>query len=113
MRRGPNPTSPHPIRFVRAGLSTSRIAFVALATIVIGGSAAWSIWLPRRGHVAVDAAAFYSGGLKRFDESLVRLDSSLRSTDVAAMQRDFRISRASFKRVEAFVEYFGSFAARE
>jgi cytochrome c peroxidase len=95
---------------VRAGFTTTRIALggIALFSVV-----AASFAIPRNDSAAADVGTFYSEGLARFDASLVRLDASLQSADVAAMQRAFRDSRASFKRIEAFVEYFGSFAARD
>src|SRR4051812_9297106 len=98
---------------VRAGFIAPRIALAGLTVAVIGASVAWGIGLLPRDTSAADAVVFYKEGLAQLDASLVRLDSSLGTPDLVSMQRAFRDSRARFKHIETFIDYFGSFAARD
>ena len=59
------------------------------------------------------ATDIYARGLRRLDSALVALDAAMSRGDRAASLIAFRNARRDYKRVELFVEYYGSGHARE
>jgi cytochrome c peroxidase len=59
------------------------------------------------------AVDVYERGLRRLDSALVSLDAAMSRGDRAASLIAFRNARRDYKRVELFVEYYGSGRARE
>jgi len=59
------------------------------------------------------ATDIYRRGLRRLDSPLVALDAAMSRGDRAASLIAFRDARRDYKRVELFVEYYGSGQVRE
>lgn len=58
-------------------------------------------------------SAIYLAGIDRLDRALGKLDTTVARGDAAGAQKAFRETRAAYKRIELFIEYYGSFAVRE
>jgi cytochrome c peroxidase len=62
---------------------------------------------------SVAALRVYERGLARLDAALVSLDAALADGDSVVARAAFRRARRAYKRVELFVEYYGSGTMRE
>jgi cytochrome c peroxidase len=81
-----------------------------VAAIIGSGIAAR---VPTRVERATEALAVYERGLDQLDAALVGLDAALATGDSMTARDAFRRARRAYKRVELFVEYYGSSTMRE
>lgn len=88
------------------------ICAVAVLAVAAGLDVASRPATPER-RTSEGAIAVYRSGLDALDASLVHLDAATATGDSDAAHVAFRTARRAFKRVELFVEYNGSFLARE
>ena len=85
-------------------------AAVVVATTIGGGMAARA---SARADRSVAALGVYERGLDRLDAALIGLDAALEGGDSVVARDAFRRARRAYKRVELFVEYYGSSTMRE
>ena len=92
-----------------------RIAFVVIALVVVlSVVAARTITRPAFRHGAPRSAVdVYRSGLDALDTALVRLDAALATGNRDSARVAFRRTRAAYKRIEVFAEYYGSGIVRE
>src|SRR5262245_21048592 len=84
---------------------------MAALAVVVGAGLVVSVTLLR--DPPDRASSTYLAGIDRLDRALARLDTTIARGDGAAAQKSFRETRAAYKRIELFTEYYGAFAIRE